>query len=228
MLAASPKGRAAAELLSEEIAVVLVVMYALSLLFQLRTQKRLGDDRLPRDPLQHATPAEGELGTGTKFEIGSRPQGEHGWMVPVGKLLGAAAATALASELLVQSLEGTLHTLQLPEMFVGVVIIAIVGNAAEHSTAVLFGHRGDLDVALGVAWESSKQIALFVAPVLVFAGVALGVRMDLAFTAFEAVAVGIAVFATALIALDGESHWLEGAFLVAVYAVLGIGFFFVA
>jgi Ca2+:H+ antiporter len=224
MLSTTRRGRAAAELLSEEIAVVLIVMYGLSLLFQLRTQNRLDDGRPQREPL-HATPGEAAAAqpAGAK-----RERTPHGWLLPVGKLLGAAAATALASELLVSSLEGTLHTLQLPEMFVGVVIIAIVGNAAEHSTAVLFGHRGDLDVALGVAWESSKQIALFVAPVLVFAGVALGARMDLAFTAFEAVAVGIAVFATALIALDGESHWLEGAFLVAVYLVLGIGFFFVA
>jgi Ca2+:H+ antiporter len=224
MLASTRRGRAIAELLSEEIAVVLIVMYGLSLLFQLRTQKRLDDGRREREPL-HATPGEAAAARASGT---ARERSPHGWLVPVGKLLGAAAATGLASELLVQSLEGTLHTLHLPEMFVGVVIIAIVGNAAEHSTAVLFGHRGDLDVALGVAWESSKQIALFVAPVLVFAGVVLGARMDLAFTAFEAVAVGIAVFATALIALDGESHWLEGAFLVAVYAVLGIGFFFVA
>src|SRR5438270_497948 len=111
--------------------------------------------------------------------------------------------------------------------FVGVVIVAIVGNAAEHSTALLFANRGDMDVALGIAWESSKQIALLVAPLLVIAGAILGAPMDLAFTRFEVVSLGISVIALALIALDGETHWLEGAFLLAVYAVLGLGFFFV-
>ena len=109
----------------------------------------------------------------------------------------------------------------------GVIIVAIVGNAAEHSTALIFARRGDMDVALGIAWESSKQIALLVAPVLVFVGILLGVPMDLAFTRFEVVALGISVIALALIALDGETNWLEGAFLLAVYAVLGLGFFFV-
>ena len=125
------------------------------------------------------------------------------------------------------ALGGTVTSLELPETFVGVVIVAIVGNAAEHSTALLFAHRGDMDVALGIAWESSKQIALLVAPLLVIIGVLLGTSMDLAFTRFEVVALGISVIALALIALDGETHWLEGAFLLAVYAVLGLGFFFV-
>ena len=84
-----------------------------------------------------------------------------------------------------------------------------------------------MDVALGIAWESSKQIALLVAPLLVIIGVLLGTSMDLAFTRFEVVALGISVIALAMIALDGETHWLEGAFLLAVYAVLGLGFFFV-
>ena len=109
----------------------------------------------------------------------------------------------------------------------GVVIVAIVGNAAEHSTALLFARRGDMDVALGIAWESSKQIALLVAPVLVFVGILLGAPMDLAFTRFEVVALGISVIALALIALDCETNWLEGAFLLAVYAVLSLGFYFV-
>src|SRR5437660_11055247 len=92
----------------------------------------------------------------------------------LGKRLLAAGATAAASELLIGGLEGTLAVVQLPETFVGVVIIAIVGNAAEHSTALVFGSRGDMDVALGIAWESSKQIALLVAPVLVYVGLLVG------------------------------------------------------
>ena len=201
-------------MLSEEICAVLMVMYALSLWFSLRTHR------------EHvSSPREDEPET----SAAKRPSPAHQRPVAVelGRLLGAAAATALASELLVDALGGTVTALGLPEAFVGVVIVAIVGNAAEHSTALLFANRGDMDVALGIAWESSKQIALLVAPLLVIAGVMLGAPMDLAFSGFEVVALGISVIALALIALDGETHWLEGAFLLAVYAVLGLGFFFV-
>ena len=191
-------------LLSEEISGVLIVMYALSLLFGLRT---------------HASELPGHHQPSGQATGSAWPQ--------LGLLLAAAAATAVASELLVDSLGETLTRLHLPETFVGVIIVAIVGNAAEHSTALIFARRGDMDVALGIAWESSKQIALFVAPVLVFVGVALGAPMDLAFTRFEVIALGLAVIALSLIALDGETHWLEGAFLLAVYAVLGMGFYFI-
>jgi Ca2+:H+ antiporter len=190
--------------LSEEISGILVVMYVLSLLFSLRTHRR---------ELAPAQPAEDEAYRGRL-----RRQ--------VAKLVGAAVATAVASEVLVGSLEGALTAFHLPEAFVGIVIVAIVGNAAEHAAAVRFAADNQMDVALGIAWESSKQIALFVAPVLVFAGVAMGAPMNLAFTRFEVAALGLSVIALALIALDGETNWLEGAFLIAVYAVLAIGFYF--
>jgi len=198
-LLATPSAR----LLSEEISAVLIVMYGLSLLFTLRTHR---SDLV--QPAPHRQPS-------------GSPWPQVGW------LLVAAAATAVASELLIDSLGGTLQRVHLPETFVGVINVAIVGNAAEHSTALIFARRGEMDVALGIAWESSKQIALFVAPVLVFVGVLLGAPMDLAFTRFEVIALGLSVIALAMIALDGETHWLEGAFLLAVYAVLGLGFFFV-
>lgn len=201
-------------LLSEEISAVLIAMYGLSLWFGLRTHREhmAAVDDGPPEPAKRA---------------GTAHQHQHPVWYDPGRLLVAAAATAIASELLVDALNGAVTTLHLPEAFVGVVIVAIVGNAAEHSTALLFAHRGDMDVALGIAWESSKQIALLVAPVLVFVGILLGAPMDLAFTRFEVVALGISVIALALIALDGETNWLEGAFLLAVYAVLGLGFFFV-
>lgn len=189
--------------LSEGISVVLVLMYALSLWFRLRTHREQmsGEAEAPRLPQQPLW-----------FELG--------------RLALAAAATVVASELLVSALGGALISLRLPETFVGVIVVAIVGNAAEHSTALFFARRGDMDVALGISWESSKQIALFVAPVLVFASMLLGAPMDLAFSRFEVMALGLAVLALALIAMDGETHWLEGAFLLAVYAVLGMGFYF--
>jgi Ca2+:H+ antiporter len=193
--------------LSEGISVVLMVMYALSLWFGLRTH------RAEMSAVAAATRRPLAAPRSTLFQLG--------------RLALAGAATAAASEILVGSLGGALVSLHLPETFVGVVIVAVVGNAAEHSTAILFARRGDMDVALGISWESSKQIALFVAPLLVFAGALMGVPMDLAFSRFEVIALGLAVLALALIAMDGESHWLEGAFLLSVYAVLGMGFYFV-
>jgi len=192
--------------LSEGISVVLVLMYALSLWFRLRTHREQmnGVAEAERKPLLSQHPLWYELG----------------------RLALAAAATVVASELLVSVLGGALVSLRLPETFVGVIVVAIVGNAAEHSTALLFAHRGDMDVALGISWESSKQIALFVAPLLVFASLLFGTPMDLAFSRFEVMALGLAVLALALIAMDGETHWLEGAFLLAVYTVLGMGFYF--
>jgi Ca2+:H+ antiporter len=220
LLSTTAGAHAEAHLLSEEIAAVLIVMYGLSLLFQLRTQERVMAASEPRAFLP-ATPGEAAASREPEQHQPANP-----WWAG-GRLLLAGAATGLASEILVGSLEGTLQTIHLPETFVGVVIVAIVGNAAEHSSAIAFGRRGEMDVALGIAWESSKQIALLIAPILVFAGLALGAPMDLNFTRFEAAAIGLAVLATALIALDGETHWLEGAFLIAVYAVLAIGFYFV-
>ena len=221
LLASAGGARAPAGILSVEISAVLLVMYGLSLLFQLRTHAaHMGRER---EPL-HATPAEA---AGAAAQQGAPHAPAEGPGSALLQLVLAAAATAFASELLIAALGGALVQLHLPETFVGVIIVAIVGNAAEHSTALLFARKGDLDVALGIAWESSKQIALFVAPVLVFSGLALGVPMDLAFTRFEVIALGLAVIALSLIVLDGETHWLEGAFLLAVYTVLGMGFYFV-
>jgi Ca2+:H+ antiporter len=221
LLSSTAGARAGAHLLSEEISAVLIAMYALSLIFQLRTQKHVIAASEPRAFLP-ATPAE----AASAAQAPERHQPANPWWAG-GRLLLAGVATGVASELLVGSLEGTLTSIHLPETFVGVVIIAIVGNAAEHSSAIAFGNRGQMDVALGIAWESSKQIALLVAPILVFAGLALGTPMDLNFSRFEAASIGLAVLATAIIALDGETHWLEGAFLIAVYLVLAIGFYFV-
>ena len=223
MLATAGQVPDRAHLLSEEISVVLVAMYALSLLFQLRTHATLLESPGNARGRLLATPAEAAAARPLPAAHEHRPI----WL-PIGALTLSAAGTAVASELLVGALEGTLDTVHLPETFVGVVIVAVVGNAAEHSTAVVFGRRGEMDVALGIAWESSKQIALFVAPVLVFAGVLLSAPLDLAFRSMETLSVGVAVISTALIATDGETHWLEGAFLLAVYAVLALGFWFVA
>jgi len=112
-------------------------------------------------------------------------------------------------------------------VFVGVIVVATVGNAAEHSTAVLVAMKNQMDLAFHIAIGSSIQIALFVAPLLVFLSRLMPAGpMDLRFTPFEVLAVVIAVGVLSMVAQDGESNWLEGALLLAVYVILGIAFYF--
>ena len=125
------------------------------------------------------------------------------------------------------SLEPALKTLGLSELFVGLILIPVIGNAAEHSSAVMFALRNKVDVTLEIAIGSSTQIALFVAPVLVFISLAVGHPMDFVFSTFEVAAVGLSALLMTLISLDGESNWLEGAQLVGAYVIMAISFFFV-
>jgi len=194
--------------LSLEIAVVLFVSYLLSLLFSLRTHRHLyaGQDHKGA----HAHPAAG---------------GTVGRAVVL--LLVATAAIAWMSEILVGAVEEASHALGLTEVFVGVIVVAVIGNAAEHSSAVLMAIKNQMDLAMNIAIGSSIQIALFVAPLLLFASYALGPHpMDLRFTTFEVVAVVISVAVLNLVAQDGESNWLEGALLLAVYLVIALAFYF--
>lgn len=185
---------------------VLLLMYGLSLLFALKTHR-------------HIYAAEDD---GVNEELPS-------WGQPkaIGVLLAATAGVVVMAEFLVHALEPTIETFGLTHTFVGVIVIAIVGNAAEHSTAVVMALKNKMDLAFNIAFESSKQIALFVAPVLVFASGPMGHPLSLEFSHMEVVGMGLAVGATTLIALDGESNWLEGAMLLAVYAILAVAFFFI-
>ena len=134
---------------------------------------------------------------------------------------------AWMSELLVGSVEHAAHEFGMTSIFVGVIVVAIVGNAAEHSSAILMAVKNRMDLSLGIAMGSSMQIALFVAPLLVLVSHWIGPRpMDLLFTPAEIVAVVLSVAITAQICGDGESHWLEGIQLLAVYIILGIVFYF--
>jgi len=200
-------GRREAEL-SLEIAVVLFATYLLSLVFSLRTHKHLYDGIPP--------------------EHGTAPSDAPGWSNRKSGLVLVVAAllTAFMSELLVGAVQLAAKALGLTEVFVGVILVAIIGNAAEHSTAVLVAYRNKMDLAVNIAIGSSIQIALFVAPVLVFVSHFLGRPMDLIFTTFEVVAVALSVGILALVAMDGESNWMEGVMLVAVYLILGLAFFF--
>jgi Ca2+:H+ antiporter len=195
--------------LSFEIAVVLILTYVCALIFSLVTHKQLFTG--------NAAAAAAEHGGGHKtWSVGKA----------VGVLAGATALVAVIAEWMVGSIEHAAHTLGMNAIFVGVIVVAVVGNAAEHSTAVLMAMKQRMDLAVGIALGSSVQVALFVAPVLVFASYAMGpAPLDLVFTPAEVVAVALAVFITEQVVGDGESNWLEGVQLLSVYAVIGMMFY---
>lgn len=194
--------------LSLEIAIVLFATYILYLVFSLGTHGHL---------------YQGETGA-----AGAGERGGSGWSRKRALLvlLVSTAFVALMSELLVGSLEQAAATLGMTEVFVGVILVAVIGNAAEHSTAVLVALKNKMDLAMNVAVGSSLQVALFVAPLLVFASRAIGRPMDLHFSGFEVLAVVISVIAVRFITADGESNWMEGVQLVAVYLILAMAFYF--
>ena len=151
------------------------------------------------------------------------------WSMPVALsvLAGAAVLVGLESEFLVSSLDPTIKQLGIPAAFVGLIIIPIIGNAAEHASAVLFAIKDRVDITLEIAVGSSTQIAMFVAPALVFISLALGRPMDFIFTGFEVAIVALATFIFTVISFDGRSNWLEGAQLVGLYVVVAVAAFFV-
>jgi len=162
------------------------------------------------------------------------PEGEKDGPEPAMSLKRALISMAIAtlliayfSEMLVGEIEAVTRALGWTELFVGVIVVAIVGNAAEHSSAVLMARRDKMDLAFAIAAGSSTQIALFVAPVLVFASLAMGRPMTLVFNAFEIVAVALSVLVVEIISSDGETNWFEGAQLLALYLMLAVAFYFV-
>lgn len=198
--------------LSLDISFVLMATYVLGLVFSFRTHSHL------------------YLGTGAAMDHGPSDGGHAprgGPARAVGLLLLSAAAVGVMSEMMVGALEEAAHDLGMNQVFVGVILVALVGNAAEHSTAVLMAAKNKMDLAVNIAVGSSIQIAMFVAPLLVFLSYAIGpAPMDLHFTALEVVAVVLSSGVMALVSLDGESHWMEGVQLLAVYVMLGLAFFF--
>ena len=129
------------------------------------------------------------------------------------------------SEILVGAIEPFLASFELSAFFVGVILIPTIGNLAEHLVAVQLAYRNKMEFAMAVSFGSSLQVALFVAPILVIIGALIGRPMDLVFEPLEVAAVAAAVGISALIALDGESNWLEGALLMIVYVILAASFF---
>src|SRR4051812_25641925 len=202
-----PRERIRENDLSLEISIVLLLTYAAHLIFSLHTHK--------------------QLFVGAPVEEPAEDGGVWSLKRSVLTLLGATALIAWVSEILVGSVQAAASSFGMTRVFLGVIVVAVVGNAAEHSTAVMVAMKNRMELSLGIAIGSSLQIALFVAPVLVILSHFIGPQpMDLVFTPAEVLAVFVSVLITGQIASDGESNWLEGVLLLAVYLILAMVFFF--
>ena len=194
------------ETLSIGVALVMVVLYVAGLIFSLRTDE---------SPIT--------------FEPSSIEIKKPHWSLTTSTavLIFATGGVVWMSEILVGSVESIVATLGLSEFFLGIILIPIIGNVAEHLVAVQVAIKNQMDLSMEIAISSSLQIALFVAPVLVFVSLLMGNPLTLIFNQFELIALGAAVIVAALVASDGESNWLEGMSLTAVYLILGFAFFLI-
>jgi Ca2+:H+ antiporter len=195
------------EQLSFGVAIVLLVSYAAGLIFSLKTHRSVFNP----------------------FDEESAKEEEHHWSIRRAAISLAIAAVAVGgmSEILVGSISEAADDIGLSEFFVGVFVVAIVGNAAEHWVAVLVAAKDKMDLAVNIAIGSSAQIALFVAPILVLASFLVGPNpLALVFNGYELGALLFAVLIANLVTQDGESNWFEGVQLLALYAVLGLVFYF--
>ncbi|MDQ6907272.1 MAG: calcium/proton exchanger [Chloroflexota bacterium] len=199
---AEPLTTSRLEGLSFAVAIILFVIYVLYLIFSFRR---------------------GPGGAGESLEEDT-PNWSRAFALVV--LFGSTLAVVVMSELLVHAIEPTVAAWGVSEFFVGIIIIPIVGNIAEHIVAVQVAMENKMDLSLSISLGSSLQIALFVAPVLVFVGAVMGQRLTLEFDVYELFALGGAAVIAVLVTVDGESHWLEGAQLLALYLMLAVAFFF--
>ena len=190
-------------ILSISVSILLISVYLLSMIFSLKTHEYLFRSK----------------------EKGEKPHWSRNFAIAV--LAFSTILLALISEVFVGQIESVAHTFGLTELFIGAIIVAVIGNAAEHIAAVFFALKNDLDLSINVTVGSSLQIALFVAPIAVLAGIALGQPMDLVFTPFEVIAVFASVLIVNEISADGNCNWFEGAQLVIMYIIIAVLFFFV-
>ncbi len=193
------------ESLSLGTAIAMILIYFLGLLFAFRYTS-------PEPALAHEARA-----------------GHHGgWSVPkaLAFLLAATVLIAWLSEILVGAVEHTVAALGISEFFIGIIVVPLVGNVAEHLVAVQTAIKNKMELSMAVSLGSSLQIALFVAPVLVFISLLLGNPLTLVFNQFEIIALFAGILIAAFVAQDGESNWLEGAQLLVLYVILAMAFFF--
>ncbi|HSP13258.1 MAG TPA: calcium/proton exchanger [Thermoanaerobaculia bacterium] len=189
------------------VGIILLISYALGLFFTFKTHR----ERFNTVSEQGPEMAESEL-----------------WSVKrsLTVLFASSVLMGFVAEELVQAVDDAGRAWGINEIFLGFIVVAIVGNAAEHSTAVLLAMRNQMDTALNISMQSSVQIALFVTPVLVFLSYPLGHPLDIVFTPFELLAAGLAVAVFAYLVIDGETNWYEGVQLLAVYAIIAVALYF--
>jgi Ca2+:H+ antiporter len=201
----APVGNVRIEYLSLGVAIIMVVLYCVGLVYSLKSSKGPVTYQVPKSlEIQDKWPA---------------------WLAILVLALSTGGIIWL-SELLVGAVETVVSTLGLSEFFLGIILIPIVGNVAEHVVAVRMALKNKMELSVEIAVSSSLQIALFVAPLLVFLSLLMGHPLTLIFNPFELIALGAAVLVAILVASDGESNWLEGATLLGVYLILGLAFFF--
>ena len=229
--------------LSIGIAIILLVCYAAYIAFSVFGVRASGEDMLtseaapsgneagvPRGPA-HASPLAGETATQRRQASASPLATLATWWqttlwLPIAVLAGTTAVTAGVSEVLVSTIEPLTHQIGLNPFFVGLIILPIVGNAAEHFSAITSATRNHMEISMAITAGSSIQIALLAAPLLVLAGALIGVPLDLNFSLLEVAMFALVTGLYALISLDGESTWLEGLLLCAFYLILAVGTFF--
>ena len=199
------------QILSDSVAILLLFVYVVGIIFTFFTHKHLfvlphsnsGDEHNEHDH-KHWSKKKSFLMLGVSM-----------------------VGVIVVSEILVGSVEETGREFGFGEMFVGAIIVGIVGNAAEHSSAIVLARKGKMDLSIGIAAGSGTQIALFVVPILVLVGIVLGQPFTLEFTLYELVTLFLAAIIMNLIAFDGKSNWFEGIMLTSVYIIIAIGFFFI-
>lgn len=222
------------EFLSIGVAVVILIMYGLTILYSFTAHKT--DEQADGDahaaapthaPVTSHAPTVAKNAT-VPDPVAREAHAPVGWSTPHALivLVVAVGFIALLSEFLVGAVEPVTEALGLSEFFLGIILIPLVGNAAEHFVAVTVARKNLMDLSLSIAIGSSLQIALFVAPALVFISLALGHPMPLEFTSYEVLAVAAAALIAAFVSLDGKSIWLEGAMLLMLYVILAVSFFF--
>lgn len=194
------------EALSVGSAIIMMVLYGLSLLYSLRAE---------RLPITHQS-TEKIIHTPT-------------WSIRKALIILALATigVVIASEILIGAVEPVMAGLGISEFFIGIILIPLIGNVAEHFVAVAVAARDQMDLSVEVAVSSSLQIALFVAPILVFISLLFGNPLQLIFTELELIALIAGVIITAFVSEDGESNWLEGSVLLTIYLLLALGFFLI-
>jgi Ca2+:H+ antiporter len=215
------------QMISDLLAFVLLGVYIASIIFTFVTHKHLFSiSSMEREERND----DGTRNQGSKIsqDLHDRYNDLHWSKKRSIILLGASIiGVVIVSEVLVSSVEVTIKKFGFSEMFVGAIIVGIVGNAAEHSSAIMLARKDKLDLSIGIAAGSGTQVAIFVVPILVISGIVVNRHFNLVFTIYELAVVFLSAIILNLIAHDGKGNWFEGIMLTTVYIIVAVGFFFI-